>query len=162
MQHTSDELVNDGGFPYDFLWASDYGFCKDKKLPVKMNESKTVVKLDESQLKKMVKESVKSVLNELASVRAVDRLRNMIIGEIDYLYNEGVVDYDDEHLEAMASGEIEPDYMDIARATYEDYQTGIFGDPEALEMLKSFISGNPEHRSVIINTIDDAIDHFVG
>lgn len=142
----------------DFLWDAEMGYNKQMKLPWGVNES---IKLTQTQFHNMIKESVKRVLNELASMPAVGELKKMIISEIDYLYNEGVIDYDDEHLQAIVNGEADPDYMDIARATYEDCKGGHLASPEALEILKSFISGNPEHESVVIGVIDDAIDEFV-
>ena len=43
-------------------------------------------------------------------------------GFVDYMYNEGVIDFDDEHLELYVSRELKPDFRDIARGILYDFK----------------------------------------
>ena len=78
---------------------------------------------------------------------------------IDYMYNEGVIAYDDKHLACYAKGYQKPDYKDICE--------GIVGDrlnplsPASLEMIATLLYDFGEEGVDIVKaSIDEAIKDF--
>lgn len=55
---------------------------------------------------------------------------------IDYLYNEGVVDYQDDSIEAVARGKKEPDYQDIINVILSDFKNNMPDGP--YHLLKKY------------------------
>ena len=79
---------------------------------------------------------------------------------IDYMYNEGVIAYDDKHLACYAKGYQKPDYKDICK--------GIVGDrvnplsPASLSMVTTLLYDLGEEADVemVKASIDEAIKDF--
>ena len=55
---------------------------------------------------------------------------------VDYLYNEGVVDYQDDSIEAIVHGGKEPDYQDVINVILLDYKKDISDGP--YKLLKKY------------------------
>ena len=95
--------------------------------------------VSESQLRRIIAESIKSSLpwwdvDEKAENFA--KIDEWAYNTIDYLYNEGVVAYDDRNLCAMAKGEAPIDYKDIIKVILHNYTTDC--ECEAGQMLRNY------------------------
>lgn len=56
---------------------------------------------------------------------------------IDYLYNEGIVDYDDKHLVDYVDGEKDPDYKDILNVMLNEYSDDLSSQTKTI--INNFI-----------------------
>lgn len=106
--------------------------------------------ISESQLKKIITESIMSSLpwwdvDEKAENFA--KIDEWAYGTIDYLYNEGVVDYDDKHICAMAKGEMPINYRELIKAIIYNYGTDC--ECEAGQMLRNYYNLSKKHGESI-------------
>ncbi len=67
-------------------------------------------------------------------------------GTIDYLYNEGVMDYNYKNIKAMSSGKKLIDYKDIAKVMLSDF--GEHSESGIGELLKRYLSVENENPKV--------------
>lgn len=107
-------------------------------LPCNLKEEKMKkISINESELRTLVSETISELIygKKDSYSNVYEELEQMFSGEIDYLYNEGVISYDDEHIKGMANGSIPVDYADLMNATSYDY--GNQCSQEALALLKS-------------------------
>ena len=82
------------------------------------------------------------------------------IAFVDYLYNEGVVAYDDRHLCLYANGTKTIDYVDVCRNIIHDKCDPL--SPTSLEMVTNLTYGLDEHGCDVVKaSIDEAIKEFV-
>ena len=79
---------------------------------------------------------------------------------IDYMYNEGVIDYDDAHL-VKYNKEKNPNFKDIVEGILEEYGKEI--DLKTKQVLQKYLKeGNKEnHNHPVENAILSAIENFV-
>lgn len=103
------------------------------------------MKIKESKLRKIISEEI--VNQVLLS------LEDKVEGVVDYLYNEGVVAYDDDHLSAMANDMSLIDFKDICKTIISEYGSTLTGAER--EMLDRYLlSGSfPELENHIYNAI---------
>ena len=79
-----------------------------------------------------INEEQKSVFNEIAEYAE---------GWIDYMYNEGVIDYDDAHL-VKYNKERNPNFKEIVEGILDDYNKQI--DSKTKQVLNKYLKeGNP-------------------
>ena len=119
-------------------------------MPFNIKEGKMkTISIKESQLRKIVQETINESIEELIynksdSYNTVeDELYDVFRGEIDYLYNEGVISYDDSHIIAMANGKIPVPYQDLIESVLYDYASTLSKD--AMNALKIYLAqGNSD------------------
>ena len=137
--------------------------------------------VDENTLVKIVAESVKKFINEEMNVGNMDfhdsnytidskpfqddENKNIIYhaayGTIDYLYNEGVINYNDKNICAMVSGEKTIDYCDLIESMLYCFKTKL--DNEAGLMLKNYCNLSKKYGKTTmgeegaINDVEEAI-----
>lgn len=116
------------------------------------------MKINESQLRSIIRESIMNVLEEYNGVQLGEELKQAFLFELDYLYNEGVVAYDDDHLAAIAAGTMKPDYNDLASATL--YDQGKEMSLENQSALNAFIKGEDEWDDDIIDLMDEVFIEY--
>ena len=100
-----------------------------------------------------INEEQKSVFNEI--IKYTDSL-------IDYLYNEGIVDYDDKHLVDYSKGKTKPKFKDIAKNLLNEYSKELSNTTQIV--LKKYIkdgSTQDGKQSAVENAILSAISDFV-
>lgn len=101
----------------------------------------------------ILNEEQKSVFNEI--VKFAD-------GWIDYMYNEGVIDYDDAHL-VKYNKEKNPNFKDIVEGILEEYSREI--DSKTKQVLQKYLKeGNPSKdpfKHPVEHAILSAIETFV-
>lgn len=94
-------------------------------------------------------------MNEDVNYSVANKIKRIIKGEIDYLYNEGVIDYNDDNILSIANGEKEPDYQDIINAAIYDHKSNpSFSD--VVSFLERYEPGN----KAIENTIKQAFKEY--
>lgn len=76
-------------------------------------------------------------------------------GVIDYLYNEGVIAYDDEHLTAMANDMSLIDFKDICKLIRSEYNNNLTDDE--VMTLEDYINtgSNPELEDQIFRAVKE-------
>ena len=129
----------------------------------KFRENESVDRISMNDMRYMVTECVKRILKEMYNINdnpyPENENKNMIYqlayGEIDYLYNEGVVDYDDENLCAMANGEKPIDYCDLIQSMLYDCSTEL--ENESGQMLRNYCKLS-KHYGETIPDVEEAID----
>ena len=129
----------------------------------KFRENESVDRISMNDMCYMVTECVKRILKEMYNINdnpyPENESKNMIYqlayGEIDYLYNEGVVDYDDENLCAMANGEKPIDYCDLIQCMLYDCSTEL--ENESGQMLRNYCKLS-KHYGETIPDVEEAID----
>jgi hypothetical protein len=78
---------------------------------------------------------------------------------VDYLYNEGVVDYDDEHLNAMVKDMSLIDFKDICKTILWDYENNL-SDDEYITLTDFVKTGsNPELEDQILRGIREYVEN---
>ena len=79
---------------------------------------------------------------------------------IDYMYNEGVVAYNDSHLSAYAKGYQKPDYKDICGQIIRDTCNPLC--PNSLSMVTTLLYdlGEETDTEIVKASIDEAIKEF--
>lgn len=123
------------------------------------------IKMNESELKEFISESVKKVIAEMYRVNdrpyGNDEVKNEIyhftFDEIDYLYNEGLVEYDDDSLEDMATGEMVPNYNDLIKDILRSFDSKL--SEETKRVLEDYLNGNEDEE--IEHVIIAAIQNYV-
>lgn len=106
--------------------------------------------MNESRLRKIVAESARKVLMEMYPLRPdYSPLMKAAWGVFDYMYNEGVYDYDMEHLISYDKGTEQLDYIDVAKTMLDEYGE-ILNDKDK-EEVKNFINGNTDTLKGIID-----------
>lgn len=58
----------------------------------------------------------------LESVNFFDEIIELTFNFVDYMYNEGVVAYDDEHLADIVARKAKPDYVDICNGILAEFK----------------------------------------
>ena len=129
------------------------------------------INLNESQLKKIVAESIKNVLSELdwkTYANAADKdgaevskqIEEYVYGWIDYIYNEGVIAYDDRHLVAYKDGKLKPDFKEIVNGVLSSYKN--IDNTTQIVLRKYLKNGAPKDKeSSVEKAIMAAIRRFV-
>lgn len=123
------------------------------------------IKMNENELKEFISESVKKVIAEIYRVNdrpyGNDEVKNEIyhfaFDEIDYLYNEGLVEYDDDSLEDMATGEMIPNYNDLIKDILRSFDSKL--SEETKRVLEDYLNGNEDEE--IEHVIIAAIQNYV-
>ena len=104
-------------------------------------------------LKEFILEEKKSVFEEIVKYAK---------SWIDYMYNEGVVNYDDEHL-VKYNKEKNPDFNDIVQGILDEYKSRL--NSQTKSMLEKYLKeGNPSKdpfKNPIEHAILSAIEEFV-
>ena len=80
---------------------------------------------------------------------------------IDEMYQEGVVNYDDEHIKKYAEGKENPNYDEIVKGVMEEFKSQM--SSQLKSMLEKFLKeGKHQDRdkSEIVNMIHTAIEQF--
>lgn len=83
-------------------------------------------------------------------------------GWIDYIYNEGVIDYDDQHLVDYSKGKKKPNFKEIVEGILNEYSKEL--DNITSIVLKKYLKdGGPKDgkQSAVENAILAAIENFV-
>lgn len=103
-------------------------------------------------IKTFIKESEKkSVFNDIADYAEA---------WIDYMYNEGVIDYDDRHLVEYSKNKKTPDFKDIVKGILDEYSSKI--TEETKNVLNKYLKDkNPKKNSPVEHAILAAIEKFV-
>ena len=73
------------------------------------------VKINEKALRKIISEAIENTLYGQTTHDVLSRIEEKAESIIDYLYNEGVVAYDDQHLAAMAKDMSRINFKDICK-----------------------------------------------
>lgn len=102
--------------------------------------------------------NLNTYINEKLNDFFTDEYLNAFMGVIDYLYNEGVVDYNDDNLEAYANGDKEPDYQDIVNTSLIEYKNSMPDGP--YKMLKKY-PNDKSHKDDIEEIIIMAIQNYI-
>ena len=104
-------------------------------------------------LKEFILEEKKSVFEEIVKYAK---------SWIDYMYNEGVVNYDDEHL-VKYNKEKNPDFNDIVQGILDEYKSRL--NSQTKSMFEKYLKeGNPSKdpfKNPIEHAILSAIEEFV-
>lgn len=110
-------------------------------------------------VKPSINESIAELIyNKSDSYESVeDELYEMFSGEIDYLYNEGVIAYDDKHIKGMANGSVPIDYDDLIKSTLYDY--GQTMSQDARQILNIYLKQGDTDEDVR-GSIDRAIKEY--
>jgi len=82
---------------------------------------------------------------------AEDTIQEKIYSWIDYMYNEGVVDYDDRHLVYYKDRKKEPDYKDIVKGVLSDYEDTLTAEEKSL-------LNSDKINDIILKAIDKFVD----
>ena len=82
---------------------------------------------------------------------AEDTIQEKIYSWIDYMYNEGVVDYDDRHLVYYKDRKKEPDYKDIVKGVLSDHEDTLTAEEKSL-------LNSDKINDIILKTIDKFVD----
>ena len=80
---------------------------------------------------------------------------------IDEMYQEGVVNYDDEHIKKYAEGKENPNYDEIVKGVMEEFKSKM--SSQLKSMLEKFLKeGKHQDRdkSEIVDMIHTAIEQF--
>lgn len=80
---------------------------------------------------------------------------------IDEMYQEGVVNYDDEHIKKYAEGKENPNYDEIVKGVMEEFKSQM--SSQLKSMLEKFLKeGKHQDRdkSEIVDMIHTAIEQF--
>ena len=72
--------------------------------------------------------TLNTFINEKLNSFFEDEYMDAIITTIDYFYNEGIVDYDDDNLDAYAKGGKEPNYQEIVDEIIMSYKPASIHD----------------------------------
>lgn len=83
-------------------------------------------------------------------------------GWIDYIYNEGVIDYDDQHLVDYNKGKKKPDFKEIVKGILDEYSKDL-DNTTSIVLNKYLKDGGPKDgkQSAVENAILAAIEKFV-
>lgn len=90
-----------------------------------------------------------------ASKTPFDELIDLTYSCIDYLYNEGIVDYDEKHLAEYARNSEKIPYSDIAKVLLLDYKKYI--DSKLEKILKDLEKNGPKKEKNMSYPVQDAI-----
>ena len=82
---------------------------------------------------------------------AEDTIQEKIYSWIDYMYNEGVGDYDDRHLVYYKDRKKEPDYKDIVKGVLSDYEDTLTAEEKSL-------LNSDKINDIILKSIDKFVD----
>ena len=80
---------------------------------------------------------------------------------IDEMYQEGLVNYDDDHLKEYAKGEKEPNYDEIVKGVMEEFKSEM--SSELKSMLEKFLKEDKHQdrdKSEVVDMILTAIEQF--
>ena len=80
---------------------------------------------------------------------------------IDEMYQEGVVNYDDEHIKKYAEGKENPNYDEIVKGVMEEFKSKM--SSQLKSMLEKFLKGEKHQdrdKSEIVDMIHTAIEQF--
>lgn len=86
------------------------------------------------------------------------KLHQLVYSAIDYLYNEGVVDYNDDAISAYINGKKDVPFQDIAQVVLDEYQKDL--TPKIKKELEDVVKNGVKKDSPIENTILGALDKF--
>ena len=113
-------------------------------------------KINVNNFDKYIDEAIDNTVNPYKTIY------EKIYSEIDYLYNEGIIDYNDENLVAMANGSKPIDYCDIIKATLYDNSTNLANEAgNILRNTYNLIKKHGETIPEVEETIQKAIKDFV-
>ena len=80
---------------------------------------------------------------------------------IDEMYQEGLVNYDDDHIKEYAKGKSEPNYDEIVKGVMEEFKSEM--SSQLKSMLEKFLKEEKHqerNKSEVIDTILTAIEQF--
>ena len=82
---------------------------------------------------------------------AEDIIQGKIYSWIDYMYNEGVIDYDDRHLVYYKDRKKDPDYKDIVKGVLSDHEDTLTAEEKSL-------LNSDKINDIILKVIDKFVD----
>lgn len=91
----------------------------------------------------------------LESINYFDEIIDLTFNFVDYMYNEGVVAYDDKHLAAIVNRKAKPDYMDICQGILSEFK-GLSNKTKS--ELESYIKNQSSKQ--VENAINTGILNF--
>lgn len=80
---------------------------------------------------------------------------------IDEMYQEGLVNYDDDHIKEYAKGEKEPNYDEIVKGVMEEFKSNM--SSELKSMLEKFLKEDKHQgrdKSEVVDIILTVIEQF--
>lgn len=113
------------------------------------------IRITESQFKKLMSMAVNESIGGDPVHEIYYEIGEKAKGVIDYLYNEGVIAYDDEHLTAMANDMSLIDFKDICKLIRSEYSNNLTDDE--VMTLEDYINtgSNPELEDQIFRAVKE-------
>lgn len=95
------------------------------------------------------------------NVNIFEEINAAVYSWIDYMYNEGVVDYDDAHLVEYTDKKKTPNFNDIVKGVLDEYKSKLSNT--TIIVLHNYLkNGAPKDKtSAVENAISAAISKFV-
>ena len=105
--------------------------------------------------------TIKEYLNESLNDFFAEELYNIFMSTMDYLYNEGIVEYQDDYLKAYYTGKLEINYKDFVSIALNEFGSKLPDGPRKL--LNKYINSNAGSKAQDIEElIVQTLDNFVG
>lgn len=100
-------------------------------------------------------------LNESLNDFFAEELYGVFMSTMDYLYNEGVAEYQDDYLKAYYTGKLEMNYKDFVNTTLSEFGSKLPDGPRKL--LGKYINSKAGSKAQDIEElIVQTLDNFVG
>jgi len=98
--------------------------------------------------------SIIKYINESLRKNDIDDFEKVAHSAIDYVYNEGIISYDDEHLQDYVNGSEEPNYKEIIDITISEFKKYI--PAKILSEIKKYpkTSYKEDFELAILNAMD--------
>jgi hypothetical protein len=99
-------------------------------------------------------ESIMNYINESLRKTDIDDFKKVARWTIDFVYNEGILPYNDEHLNDYVNGDKEPDYKEVIDITISEFKK--FIPAKILSELKKYpkTSYKDEFELAILNAMN--------
>lgn len=99
-------------------------------------------------------ESLLKYINESLRKTDIDDFEKIARRTIDYLYNEDILSYDDEHLNDYVNGSKEPDYKEVIDMTISEFKR--FIPSKIMSEIKKYpkTSYKEDFELAILNAMD--------
>lgn len=99
-------------------------------------------------------ESIINYIGESLRKTDIDDFKKIARWTIDYVYNEGILPYDDEHLKDYVNGDKEPDYKEVIDITISEFKK--FIPAKILSEINKYpkTSYKEDFELVILNAMD--------
>ena len=104
--------------------------------------------------------TLKEYLNESLNDFFAEELYDVFMSTMDYLYNEGIVEYQDDYLKAYYTGKLEINYKDFASVALTEFGGNLPDGPRKL--LEKYINSKAGSKAQDIEElIVQTLDNFV-